>query len=130
MPCELRIALLEPDRDTSIAGFTVRALPVAHGPTLVYGYRIGALGYITDAKTVSPSAVTALKGVRVLVLNALFEHPHATHLSIPEAIDVAREIGAERTLITHITHKTSHAGLTGRLPRGIEPAYDGLTVTF
>jgi phosphoribosyl 1,2-cyclic phosphate phosphodiesterase len=127
---ELRIASLEPDCDTAIAGFTVRAIPVEHGPTLVYGYRIGALGYVTDAKAVSSSAVAALKGVRVLVLNALFEHPHATHLSIPEAIAVARAIGAERTLFTHITHKTSHAGLTARLPSGIEPAYDGFTVTF
>ncbi len=127
---ELAVVPLQPYAEASVAGLTVTPIPVEHGPTPVFGYRIGALGYVTDAKSMSERAVAALRGVRLLVLNALFERPHATHLSIPEAIEVARAIGADRTLLTHITHKTSHAGLLARLPEGIEPAFDGLTITF
>jgi phosphoribosyl 1,2-cyclic phosphate phosphodiesterase len=39
-------------------------------------------------------------------------------------------VGAERTLLTHLTHRHLHTALAARLPAGIEPAYDGLTVTF
>lgn len=121
---------LPPEEEASIAGFAVLPLAFAHGDMRVYGYRIGALGYVTDVKAVPPQAVERLRGVRLLVLNALFERPHPTHLSIPEAIEVARAVGAERTLLTHLTHRATHADLAARLPSGVEPAYDGLTVTF
>jgi phosphoribosyl 1,2-cyclic phosphate phosphodiesterase len=95
----------------------------------VLAYRIGRFGYVTDAKTVSDEVVDALRGVNVLVLNALFRTPHPTHLSIPEAIDVARRVGAPRTLFTHLTHDHLHAELLAELPDGIAPAFDGLTLT-
>ena len=69
-----------------------------------------------------------LRGLRVLVLNALWWRPHPTHLSIGEAIETAQDLAAERTYLTHLTHETGHAELEGQLPPGIQPAYDGLTV--
>ena len=62
------------------------------------------------------------------MLNALWWRPHPTHLSIHEAVELARDLGAERTYLTHLTHETGHAELAGRLPPGVDPAYDGLTV--
>ena len=121
---------LEAGRAVTIAGVKVLPLEFNHGPIRVFGYRIGALGYVTDVKAVDAAAIKALAGVKVLVLSALFEYPHPTHQSIPEAIDVAKAIGAERTLLTHLTHNASHASLLERLPKGVEPAYDGLTIAF
>jgi len=105
-------------------------LPVAvpHGPVSVFAYRIGGLAYVTDAKIIPPDAMAALAGARVLVINALFRTGHPTHLSIPEAVATARQIGAERTYLTHLTHDNFHADLEAELPRGITPAFDGLTV--
>jgi phosphoribosyl 1,2-cyclic phosphate phosphodiesterase len=103
-------------------------IAVPHGPISVYGYRIGNLGYITDAKALPEEAVTAFRGVSVLVLNALFRTEHPTHLSISEAVAVAKQVGARETWLTHLTHRTGHAELEAELPRGIAPAFDGLTV--
>jgi phosphoribosyl 1,2-cyclic phosphate phosphodiesterase len=83
---------------------------------------------VTDAKSIPPEAIDLLRGANVLVVNALFRTEHPTHLSIPEAVDVARAIGAERTYLTHLTHDNFHADLEAELPRGIAPAFDGLTV--
>ena len=117
------------DREvTQIAGVEVLPVAVPHGPVQVFGYRIGPLSYITDAKAVSDDVISALKGSSVLVLNALFRSFHPTHLSIPEAVRVAQAIGAERTYLTHLTHDNFHADLEAELPRGIMPAFDGLTV--
>ena len=103
-------------------------LPIAvpHGHTTVFGYRIGALGYVTDAKLLPPEAIDALRGVKVLVLNALFWKQHPTHMSVPEAIETARAVGAERTYLTHLTHDNFHAKLEEALPQELFPAYDGL----
>jgi phosphoribosyl 1,2-cyclic phosphate phosphodiesterase len=108
----------------------VEVMPVAvpHGPVSVYAYRIGKLGYITDAKELPEEAIRAFRGVRVLVLNALFRTPHPTHLSVAEAVSAAQKIGARETYLTHLTHRTGHAELEAELPTGIAPAFDGLTV--
>lgn len=127
---DLRLVPVGPERPVRVADVDVRPILVSHGVMDVYGYRIGDFAYVTDVKAVSPDAVDALRGVNVLVLSALFEKPHPTHLSIPEAIEVAQAIGAERTLLTHLTHRYSHRDLLERLPAGIEPAYDGLTLTI
>ncbi|MDH5551563.1 MAG: MBL fold metallo-hydrolase, partial [Gemmatimonadota bacterium] len=110
----------------------VSVLPVEldHGGSRVYGYRVGRAAYLTDVKMVSDAAYSALEGVDVLVINALFERPHPTHLSFDEAVEVARRVGARRTFITHLTHRYAHAWLETRLPEGIAPAYDGLVVPF
>ncbi len=85
--------------------------------------------YYTDCKRVPREAVALARGAHVAVLDGLRPNPHPSHLSIPEAVGVAGEIGAGRTLLTHLTHLTDHATLAAELPAGIEPAFDGLTLT-
>lgn len=126
---ELRLVTFAPLDDVEIGPFTLKALPVDHGPTTVFGFRVGDLGYVTDAKTLGPGTREALEGVRTLVLNALwFGSPHPTHLNVEEAVELAREIGAERTWLVHLTHRVRHAELERALPPEVRPAYDGLTV--
>lgn len=119
---------LEPNVPVDIGGVQVTPVALPHGPIDVFGYRIGSLGYITDAKSISQEAIDIYRGVKVLVLNALFRTEHPSHLSISEAVGVAKEIGAERTYLTHLTHHNFHADLEAELPRGIAPAFDGLTI--
>lgn len=126
---ELRLLTYDALDAVQVGPFTFRALPVQHGPMTVFGFRVGALGYITDAKTLGPGTREALDGVRTLVLNALwFGNPHPTHLNMEEAVELARDIGAERTWITHITHRVRHGEIERLLPPDVRPAYDGLTV--
>jgi phosphoribosyl 1,2-cyclic phosphate phosphodiesterase len=113
-----------------VADVDVTAVPVPHGAVTVFAYRIGPLAYVTDAKVVPDDALALLRGARVLVVNALFRRPHPTHLSLPEALRVATEIGAERTYLTHLTHDNFHADLEAELPAGVAPAFDGLTITI
>jgi phosphoribosyl 1,2-cyclic phosphate phosphodiesterase len=125
---ELTGHVLEPDREREIAGTTVLPLALPHGDRVVFGYRVGPLAYLTDAKAIPDSVLARLAGLEVLVLNALLPRPHPLHLSIPEAIAAAARIGARRTFLTHLTHDALHADLAARLPTGVAPAYDGLVI--
>ncbi len=128
---ELRLHTFEPFEAVDVAGFTMLPLPVPHGDIDVYGFRTGRLGYLTDVGSVPARVREALRGVDVLVLSALwFGRPHPTHLTVEQAVDVARDIGAERTFLTHLTHRVGHAELQEKLPTGVAPAHDGLTLTI
>jgi phosphoribosyl 1,2-cyclic phosphate phosphodiesterase len=119
---------MEPDVPVHVAGIEVLPLSFDHGFSSVFGYRMGPVAYLTDVKSVSAAARERLRGVRVLVMSALWWRTHPTHQSIPEALEVAGAIGAERTYLTHLSHETGHRALLEQLPPGVEPAFDGLTV--
>jgi len=113
----------------SILGHEFTPLPVPHGPTTVYGFRVGSLGYITDGKRLPPATLDVLQGVDTLVLNALWwGDPHPTHFNVEEAVAAAETVGARRIFLTHMTHRLRHQELLDDLPPGVEPAYDGLTI--
>jgi phosphoribosyl 1,2-cyclic phosphate phosphodiesterase len=126
---EILLASIRGDDPVQILGARFQPLPVPHGNMLVYGFRVGGLGYVTDGKKLPGAVVAALRGVDVLVINALwFGNPHPTHFNVEEALAAAHEVGASRTLLIHLTHRLLHADLARRLPTGVEPAYDGLTI--
>jgi phosphoribosyl 1,2-cyclic phosphate phosphodiesterase len=126
---ELRLRTIEPLEKVRVGRFDFLALPVQHGPMTVMGFRVGDLGYITDAKTLGPGTLQALEGVTTLVLNALwFGNPHPTHLNVEEAVELATRIGPRHAYLTHITHRLRHSALERYLPDWVRPAHDGLTV--
>jgi phosphoribosyl 1,2-cyclic phosphate phosphodiesterase len=121
---------IESGETVQVGDLSLTAIDIPHGRTPVFAYRIGRLGYVTDAKTIPEEAFQALSGVDTLVINALFRTPHPTHLSLPESLAAAQRIGARRTYLTHLTHDNFHAKLDAELPENISPAYDGLVVNI
>jgi phosphoribosyl 1,2-cyclic phosphate phosphodiesterase len=120
---------LQPGEPVEIVGRTFVPVEVPHGSVRVYGFRVGTLGYVTDGKALPPRALETLRGVETLVLNALwFGRPHPAHFNVEEAVEAANRVGAKRTYLTHLTHRVTHTELLSRLPAGVEPAYDGLTI--
>lgn len=82
--------------------------------------------YYTDNKRLPQEAVELARGSDAVVLDGLRPQPHPTHMSIPEAIEAARVIGAPQTWLTHLTHLTDHSAAEAELPGGVGLAYDGL----
>lgn len=106
-------------------------LRVMHNKLEILGYRIGDMAYITDASRLPEETLEQLKGVRLLVLNALQIPPHPAHFSLEESIKVAEKIGAEKTYFIHFSHKIGlHAETDATLPDGMHLAYDNLTIEF
>lgn len=125
----IRLRGFEPGDTVRILGRSFRPVRVPHGKATVYGFRVGKLGYVTDAKSLPADAMEALEGVEVLVLNALwFGRPHGSHFNVEEAVEASRQVGARETYLTHLTHRVTHRELLEGLPEGVFPAYDGLGV--
>lgn len=112
------------------AGAEVIPVPLMHGQLEILGFRIGGLAYCTDCKTIPDESVELLRGLEVLVLDALRPLPHHTHMNIEEALAAVEKLRPQRTYFVHMSHAVSHAGLSAQLPAGVELAYDGLTVEW
>jgi phosphoribosyl 1,2-cyclic phosphate phosphodiesterase len=109
---------------------SVRVLPfdVQHGTWTITGFRIGRLGYVTDASFVPPASRNHLRELDVLVLNALRLTPHPTHFTIAEAQALIEELRPQRTLLVHMTHDLDHTITNAALPEHTQLAYDGQTI--
>src|SRR4030095_6257546 len=122
-----RINVNEITLDTfKISGVEITPIEYNHGPTMVYGFRIGDFAYMTDCSKIPEQEYSKLKNLKVLVLDALRYRPHPTHFSIDEAVEAAKRINAGQTYFTHITHDVVHDEANAKLPERIELAYDGL----
>lgn len=111
----------------AISGVEITPIEYYHGPTIVFGYRIGDFAYLTDCSFIPESEFPKLEGLRYLIIDALRHRPHPTHFNFEQAIEVSQRIGAKQTYFTHITHDILHEEDDARLPKGINLAYDGLT---
>ena len=66
-----------------------------------------------------------------MVVNALRIEPHVSHFNLEEALAFAKEVGAERTYFTHISHLLGfHDEVEKELPDHIHLAYDNLKITI
>lgn len=116
-----------PSRYGDDASVHVRPIRAYHGDMLVFGYRIGAFAYLTDVSRLPEASIDQLRGVDVLVLDALRHRTHPKHFSFEEATAVTQRIGARQTYFIHMTHDALHAEVDAQLPDGINLGYDGLT---
>ena len=104
---------------------------VMHYKMPVLGFRFGDFAYITDAKTVSEEEREKLKGVKVLVVNALRREAHISHFNLEEALDFINLVQPEKAYLTHISHLFgTHEEILEMLPPNVEVAFDGLEIEF
>jgi phosphoribosyl 1,2-cyclic phosphate phosphodiesterase len=117
----------------SIGNATLTPLPVLHGDSVVLGFLIkerdgGEFAYITDVKEIPPAVEEQIRGVPLLILDALRHRPHPSHMSLKEAVAAVERIRPQRALFTHITHELEHAETNRSLPKCVELAFDGFRV--
>ena len=111
----------------AVAGVPVLPVEVMHLRMPVFGFRIGGLAYITDAKSIAPPEKEKLRGSKVLVVNALRKKEHISHFNLEEALALIEELAPEQAYLTHISHLMGpHASV--QLPANVSLAYDGLKV--
>ncbi|MEM7698594.1 MAG: MBL fold metallo-hydrolase, partial [Verrucomicrobiota bacterium] len=113
--------------------FEFTPLPVEHGKVETIGFLVSRdserlFAYIPDAKTLHPETVAAIDGIDLLILDGLQPGHHWTHLSIPEAVDIAGEAKAKSTWLTHMSCQVDYKLIEPTLPDSVRLAWDGLEI--
>lgn len=111
--------------------FSITPLRVMHGKLPIAGYATDGLAYITDCKTLPVETIEAIKGVDLLVLNALRLYDHMAHLTLEEALQLIDQIKPRQSYLIHFAHTFgTHREIAKLCPPNVAPAYDGLRVDF
>ena len=121
------------EEEFQIGGCELLPIPVEHAAVQTYGYRIDNFGYVPDAKRLPDSSKSLLRGIDVLIIDALsFNSQHPTHFSVHEAVAVSNDLQPKATYFTHIMHRLDHRYFPAQcedqnidLPENVHLAYDG-----
>ena len=124
----LRLCPLE--APVKIFGLEIVPVPMLHGHLQALGYRCGPLAYLTDCNVIPEASLALLDGLELLILDGLRFTPHGTHFNVPQAVEMARRIGARQTLLTHLSHEVDHPRHDPQLPDSINFAHDGQQYCF
>ncbi|HPI04372.1 MAG: Phosphoribosyl 1,2-cyclic phosphodiesterase [Candidatus Aerophobetes bacterium ADurb.Bin490] len=108
----------------------IQLLPVMHGEIKISAFKARKFAYVTDVSHIPEETFNCLKGVEVLVLDALRHEPHPTHFSVNQALEAAAKIKAKKVFFTHIAHALEHNKTEASLPEGVKLAYDGLELNI
>jgi phosphoribosyl 1,2-cyclic phosphate phosphodiesterase len=102
-----------------------------HANLQVFGFKMNDFAYLTDVKTIEPDEIEKIKGVKVLVINALREESHHSHFSLQEALDFVTLVQPEKAYLTHISHLLGfHDEVEEKLPSNVFLAYDNLEIAL
>ena len=109
-----------------------------HDQLPVLGFRFGNIAYITDMSSIPESEFAKLQGLEHVTLNTVGYHPHHSHFSLDQALELAHRIGAKHTWLTHLSHAfPQHEKFCADLMQIcaerkinsiVQPAFDGLTI--
>lgn len=129
-PGATSVDLKEITGKTEFNDVEITPLPVHHGKVNVLGFRINDIAYLTDVKAIPDKTKELIRGSKVMVLSGLRWSPqHPTHLTIPEAVDLADELEIPETYLIHMNSYVNHEEVNHKLPDHVNLAYDQLTVT-
>ncbi len=111
-------------------GATFTPLVVHHGDVPIEGYRFGSAAYLTDFSSVPQESLAQLQELDILFLDALRHHPHPTHSTVQNSLELVDLLKPKRAFFTHISHDLPDAETNAKLPANVRLAHDGLKLEF
>lgn len=116
------------DGTFNLSGMEITPVDVMHGEEKVTAYRFDKFAYVTDVSQIPQDSMDKLRGLDLLIIDALRNIPHEKHFSIEQAVNMVSRLKPKQTFFTHIAHDIEHEETNDLLPSGIKLAYDGLSV--
>jgi phosphoribosyl 1,2-cyclic phosphate phosphodiesterase len=127
-----RVAFTPWSQPVRVGDMCFTPFPVPHGNLPCYGVHIdtpnGRIGYVPDCSELPPEAMLHLQNLDIMILNALRDRPHPSHLTFERSREYLETLSAKRSFFTHMGCSLDYTKIQPALPSGLEMARDGLEV--
>ena len=129
-PPILRAHNIAHDTPVTIEGeggpLTFEPLPQIHGDIISLGFRIGSIAYCPDVSAFPSETAERLRGLKLLVIDALQYKRHPSHFSLEEALDWIASLRPAKALLTHMHIPLDYERVLRETPDHVAPAFDGM----
>jgi len=119
---------IEPGETIQAAGLSIRTFDQDHHVMRTLGLRVGAFGYSTDVVRLDEAAFAALEGLDTWIVGCFQRTEHLTHAHVNLVLEWRERLRPRRTVLTHMGNDLDWAWLAGKLPAGVEAAWDGMVL--
>lgn len=126
---EINLIHINSDEPITIGDISFQPIEVMHYKLPVLGFRIHDFTYITDANFIAEKEMEKIRGSEIVVLNALHYDDHISHYTVPQAIEVMKQLKPKQGIFVHMSHRLGlHEEEEKKLPEFIKFGYDGMKV--
>ncbi|MEL6201432.1 MAG: MBL fold metallo-hydrolase [Pseudomonadota bacterium] len=111
-------------------GGEVSFLPIyqEHGNIHSLGFRAGDIAYCPDVSGLPHASIDALKGLDVLIIDALQYREHKSHFSLAQSLSVIEELAPKRAYLTHMHTPLDYNVVMQETPDNVAPCFDGMVI--
>jgi phosphoribosyl 1,2-cyclic phosphate phosphodiesterase len=122
------------DGDVTIDGpggaLTFTPFLAYHGGMDALGFRVNDVAYLPDAVDLPDASWDHLRNLRCWIVDALRREPHPTHSHLAKTLGWIADMAPETAVLTNMHNDLDYATLSDETPDHIQPAFDGMQLTF
>lgn len=124
-----QLHMVDRNKPFTVAGDVITPIPVMHAALPIIGFRIENMAYVTDCKVMPEESMHLLRGLKLLVINALRIEEHMSHMNLRQALELIAVLKPQRAILTHLSHQMGlHERVSATLPDGVEIGTDGMEI--
>jgi phosphoribosyl 1,2-cyclic phosphate phosphodiesterase len=107
----------------------LRPIKVEHGNVKSICYIVDRkLAYISDVSKIYKKDFKYFKNLRYLIIDCLWYRNHPSHFNLEKSLEFIKQILPKKSILTNLHTDLDYDLLKKKLPKNVEPAYDGLTL--
>ncbi len=114
----------------NIEGVDIQFFKQHHGRIDSLGFRINNFVYSNDLITFPQESEIYLQNIDVWVLDCIEEGSTAAHSGLVDIIKWVEKFKPKQVYLTNMNHTLDYDEFRKKLPAGVLPAYDGLTINI
>ena len=109
---------------------TFTPFTVPHGNIDALGFRVNDVVYLPDVSDLSADAMPHMQNMRCFIIDALRRDPHPSHSHLDKTLGWIEDLAPEHAVLTNLHNDLDYQTLRAETPDHVDPAYDGMTLTF
>ena len=122
------------DGDVTIDGaggpITFSPFAVRHGGMDALGFRMNNVAYLPDVIDIPDENWAYLENLECWIVDALRRDPHPTHSHLDNTLAWIEKMAPKTAVLTNMHNDLDYRTLMAETPDHIQPAYDGMQLTF